>query len=54
LIVLREVTIIGAKKVGVRSMGVLFGYGGKVELENAGADFLVETVSDIKNVLLAS
>jgi phosphoglycolate phosphatase len=50
----REHDIIGAKKVGVRSMGVLFGYGGKAELENAGADFLVETVSDIKNVLLAS
>jgi phosphoglycolate phosphatase len=49
----REHDIIGAKKTGVHSMGVLFGYGDKEELENAGADYIVETVAEIGKVLLA-
>jgi phosphoglycolate phosphatase len=37
----------GAKEHGLASIGVLFGYGSKEELENAGADFIAETVEDI-------
>jgi phosphoglycolate phosphatase len=48
----REHDIIGAKEVGINSMGVLFGYGDRNELEKAGADFIVDTVSDIGKVLL--
>ena len=47
----REHDIIGAKEVGINSMGVLFGYGDRNELEKAGADFIVDTVSDIGKVL---
>lgn len=49
----REHDIIGAKKNSIHSMGVLFGYGDREELENAGADYIVETVSDIGRILIA-
>lgn len=48
----REHDIIGAKKVGLKCIGVLYGYGDRSELEKAGADFIVETVSDVEQVLL--
>lgn len=48
----REYDIIGAKKVGIGSIGVLFGYGNRNELEKAGADFITETVADIGKLLL--
>ena len=48
----REHDIIGAKSVGIASIGVLFGYGDRSEHENAGADFIAETVADIKKILL--
>jgi phosphoglycolate phosphatase len=47
----REHDIIGAKKAGVGSIGVLYGYGNRNELENAGADFIADTVDDIWNIL---
>lgn len=43
----REHDIIGAKKIGISSLGVLYGYGSREELENAGADYIAATVSDI-------
>lgn len=43
----REYDIIGAQKLGIKSMGVLFGYGSRDELENAGADYILETVADL-------
>ena len=43
----REHDILGAKAVGIRSMGVLYGYGSREELEAAGADIIVERVEDI-------
>lgn len=48
----REHDVIGAKKNNIHSIGVLFGYGDRKELENAGADYIAETVSDIGNILL--
>ena len=43
----REHDIFGAKSAGIRSMGVLYGYGNREELEAAGADIIVERVGDI-------
>ncbi|GKX68236.1 phosphoglycolate phosphatase [Clostridium sp. TW13] len=48
----REHDIIGAKEVGLKCIGVLYGYGDRSEFEKAGADFIVETVSDVEQVLL--
>lgn len=50
----REHDIIGAKQVGINSIGVLYGYGDRNELEKAGANFIVDTVIDIEKVLLVS
>lgn len=43
----REHDVIGAKKNGLASLGVLYGYGDREELERAGADFIVERPEDI-------
>ncbi len=47
----REHDILGAKAVGIRSIGVLYGYGSREELEEAGADYIAETVQDILKYL---
>ena len=47
----REHDIIGAKGVGIASIGVLFGYGDRNELEKAGSDFIVDTVAEIKLIV---
>ncbi len=44
--------IIGAKSNHIRSAGVLWGYGSKKELEEAGADFLFDSPGDLKKFLL--
>lgn len=43
----RRYDIEGAKANGVDSAGVLFGFGSREELENAGADFIVRTPLDL-------
>ena len=47
----REHDIIGAKKNGVDSIGVLYGYGNREELESAGADCIVATVEELTETL---
>lgn len=47
----REHDIIGANKNGIDSIGVLFGYGSREELEAAGATYIAETVEDIINFI---
>ncbi len=47
----REHDILGAKKMGLDSLGVLFGYGDYEELENAGATYIAESVKDIYPVI---
>lgn len=42
----------GAKAFGMDCIGVLYGYGSWEELSNAGADYLVNTVPELQNVLL--
>lgn len=43
----REHDVIGAKEAGIDCLGVLYGFGGREELEEAGATYIVETVEDI-------
>lgn len=49
----RENDIYGAKENGIASMGVLYGYGERKELEDAGADYIAETVRDISDIILS-
>ncbi len=48
----REYDIFGAKTQGVDSIGVLFGYGSRAELEAAGATYIAESVEDIAPFIL--
>ena len=47
----REHDVVGAKGNGVRAIGVLWGYGGRVELEGAGADWLCEAPSALPGLV---
>ena len=47
----REHDILGAKEIGLDSIGVLYGYGSREELENAGATYIAEHVADIMNFI---
>ena len=48
----REHDVIGAKQVGIHSIGVEYGYGTYEELERAGADFIVKQIQDIEALLI--
>ncbi len=50
----RKYDIIGAKLAGVDSMGVRFGYAPENELEESGADYIVDTIDDLYKWLLAN
>ena len=43
----REYDVLGAKELGIDSVGVLYGYGSREELESAGAPHIASTVEDI-------
>lgn len=47
----RKFDIQGAKKFGIRSIGVSFGYAPPGELEQAGADYIVDTVAGLEELL---
>lgn len=47
----RRFDIEGAKEHGITSVGVSFGYAPEGELEQAGADFIVDTVDALSEVL---
>ena len=47
----RKHDILGAKEVGIDSIGVLFGYGDREELEQAGATYIAETVEAIRTCI---
>lgn len=47
----RKHDILGAKETGIASIGVLYGYGSREELMEAGADGLAETIYDLRNLL---
>lgn len=48
----REHDIIGAKENGLESIGVLFGYGSREELEEAGADQIAADAGELLKLLL--
>ncbi len=48
----RKHDIIGGKTCGIKSIGVLCGYGDKAELEQAGADFIADDFASICNFIL--
>lgn len=47
----REHDIIGAKAHGMRSVGVLYGYGDRAEHERAGADEIAADVGELRGLL---
>ena len=47
----REHDIIGAKENGLKSIGVLYGYGDEAELKTAGADYIASTTDDILKLI---
>lgn len=48
----RSHDILGAKENGIDSLGVLFGYGDRAELQTAGAHYIAEDFEEIKRILL--
>lgn len=48
----RQDDVIGAKKNGLNSVGVLYGFGSQSELQAAGADYIVETVVELHRKLV--
>ena len=47
----REYDILGAKRAGLDSIGVLYGYGDYEELQSAGATYIAESVEDVLKVI---
>ena len=48
----REHDVLGAKAAGVDSLGVLFGYGDRPELEGAGATYIADSVEELGKMLI--
>lgn len=49
----RRQDVDGAKKCGIASIGVRFGYAEQGELESAGADFIVDDIMSLTELLLS-
>ncbi|MCR4939588.1 MAG: HAD family hydrolase [Treponemataceae bacterium] len=48
----RKHDITGARKTGLKSCGVLFGYGSREELEEAGADYIAADVGELEEICM--
>ena len=48
----RKFDIEGAHQMGLKAIGVAFGYGGREELEKAGADYIADTVEELEKMLV--
>ncbi len=48
----RSHDVIGAKKNGIDCIGILYGYGDRKELEEAGADYIAEDINELTAMLL--
>ena len=48
----RKYDIIGAKRLGLRSVGVTYGFGSREELESAGADVIIDRPNQLVEALL--
>ena len=49
----RKFDVIGAAKCGLKCMGVLYGFGDRDELEQAGAAYIAETVEDMARIIVS-
>ena len=49
----REYDVLGAREAGLSTVGVLYGYGSRAELEQAGAIAIASSVEQLQAVLLA-
>ncbi|WP_066713458.1 HAD family hydrolase [Clostridium sp. Marseille-P299] len=49
----RSYDILGAKKLGIKSIGVLYGFGNLKEFEDAGANYIAKTVSEMRDICFA-
>ena len=49
----RHFDIDGAKAAGVKSIGVLYGYGSSEELTAAGADYIATSVSGVRSIVFS-
>jgi len=49
----RKFDVNGAAKCGLKCMGVLYGFGDREELENAGAAYIAETVEDMARIIVS-
>lgn len=47
----RKYDIIGARECGLKSCGVIFGYGGREELRDAGADYLASSYDELLEIV---
>ena len=47
----RKFDIVGAKANGVKSVGVLYGYGSKEEIENEGPNFIAKNAADLGRII---
>lgn len=48
----REYDITGAKRAGIKSIGVTYGYGSREELVSAGADYLAASPRELLEIIL--
>ncbi|MDI9508657.1 MAG: HAD-IA family hydrolase [Clostridiales bacterium] len=48
----RKYDILGAKELGISSIGVLYGFGSEEELKEAGADRIATTVEDVYDTII--
>lgn len=48
----RKFDILAAKECGIKSIGVKYGYAPENELKDFGADFIVDTTTELKELLL--
>lgn len=49
----RKFDVIGASKCGLKCMGVLYGFGDRKELEEAGAAYIAETVEEMARSIVS-
>ena len=47
----RKFDIVGAKENGIKSVAVMYGYGNLEEFADAGADYIVQSVDELKKLL---
>ena len=48
----RKYDVVGAHEAGIKCAGILWGFGSREEFESCGADFILETPSDVETFLL--